>query len=85
MLSRIVLATAVLCAGGCSTFSDDDPTVVSASPSAVTLRFKEGNLGEATRRAGELCAVHGLIARMQRVSPAEGDSQIGNFDCIPNA
>jgi hypothetical protein len=70
--------------GACSVFGggDSGPTVVSANPTAVTLRFKQGDMDKATARAQTLCAQHGATARMLQVNP-DGDERIGNFECVP--
>jgi hypothetical protein len=82
MLIKLALAATQLATAGCASFGRQDASVVSASPTSVTMRFAEGQLADATGRAEALCGQHGRAAKMQRVSPT-GDDRIANFDCVP--
>jgi hypothetical protein len=68
------------CANGVGMFGKDDYVVTSATPDAVTLRFREGDLNKATARAQAHCSQTGRTAEMVNVSPAEGVS-MGTFRC----
>lgn len=57
-------------------------SVVNASSEQVTMRFKSGDLDEATERARQLCAAHGRTAQIDRVTGGDGSGQIATFDCV---
>ena len=87
---RIPLLTAggiaaLLCVSGCANgvgmFGKDDYVVTSATPEAVTIRFREGDLNKATARAQAHCNQTGRTAEMVNISPADGES-LGSFRCV---
>lgn len=71
-------------AGGCSTFRDltgqRDYIVTSATPTSITIRFREGELAQAQGRAEAHCTQYRRTAVMQNVSPDGGES-VGVFNC----
>lgn len=70
-------------ATACSTFEsigEDDYVVTSATPDAITLRFREGNLNVATGRADAHCAGTSRKATMVNVMPS-GDYSAASFRC----
>lgn len=69
------------CANGVGMFGKDDYVVTSATPDAVTLRFREGDLNKATARAQAHCSQTGRTAEMVSVWPADGES-MGTFRCV---
>ena len=87
---RITLLTAggiaaLLCVSGCANgvglFGKDDYVVTSATPDAVTLRFRESDLNKATARAQAHCGETRRTAEMVNVTPADGQS-LGSFRCV---
>jgi hypothetical protein len=82
--ASIAIALSVALMGGCSTFRDltgqRDYTVTSATPTSITIRFKEGELSQAQSRAEAHCTQYRRTAVMQNVSPDGGES-VGVFNC----
>lgn len=76
--------SAALCASGCasgiSMFGEDDYVVTSATPDAITLRFREGDLNKATARAQAHCRETQRTAEMVNILPSDGHS-VGSFRC----
>jgi hypothetical protein len=72
-------------AGGCSTVRDitgqEDYVVTSATPASITIEFEEAELAKAQGRADAHCRQYSRTARMQTVSPADGDS-VAVFNCV---
>lgn len=60
---------------------EDAYVVTSATPDAITLRFREGNLNKATARAEAHCKETYRTARMENVMPNDGFS-LGSFRCV---
>lgn len=81
-----ILFTAFLSVAGataCSTLGsigEDDYVVTSATPDAITLRFREGNLNKATERAAAHCAGSSRQAKTMNVMPS-GDYSVAAFQC----
>lgn len=80
------LAAAVLAAalGACVVTEEDrdDPAVVSANPEQVTIRFREGDLGDATSSAQNMCGTYQRTAQLRSVTPGQGMERIGVFACV---
>ena len=69
---------------GCSTFRDltgqPDYVVTQASPTAITIRFEDGEFAQAQGRANAHCGQYQRAAVMGTMSPSDGDS-VATFTC----
>ena len=68
------------CVSGIGMLGEDAYVVTSASPDAITLRFREGDLNKATARAQAHCQTTQRKAEMVNVMPSDGYS-LGSFRC----
>ena len=68
------------CAGGTG-IGGDEYVITSATPDAITLRFREGDLNKATARAQAHCAETSRVSEMVNVMPSDGNS-LGSFRCV---
>jgi hypothetical protein len=68
------------CAGGLG-IGGDEYVVTSATPDAITLRFREGDLNKATARAKAHCAETNRVSEMVNVMPSDRNS-LGSFRCV---
>ncbi len=78
-----IALVATTCVGACSTvrsMTEDDYVVTSATPDAITLRFREGNLNKAEARAASHCQTTNRISKLETVSP-DGGYSVANFRC----
>ena len=82
LVRLLVLAALLVTAAGCSLFRGEEMSVVSATSDQATIRFRAGELDQATSRAQQLCAAHARTARLDRVTGGEGSEQIGYFSCV---
>jgi predicted small secreted protein len=80
----IAAGLAIASVSACSTMNsvgEDAYVVTSATPDAITLRFREGDLNKATARAEAHCKETNRLAQMVNVMPADGYS-MGSFRCM---
>ena len=90
-MTRLAFRTAIAAAlgsgalGACSTVRDiaglPDYTVTSASPTSISIRFREGELSKAEGRAADHCAGYSRRSVMQSVAPVGSDS-LAVFSCV---
>lgn len=84
-LSPTPLCLAVMVSlAGCQTLRDvvEDPVVVQASQTGVTLRFSEGLYDDSREAADEHCERYNRTAQLERVIPGEGNDRTAIFRCI---
>ncbi|RZL29542.1 MAG: hypothetical protein EOP64_00635 [Sphingomonas sp.] len=65
----------------CGLVGSTKPSVISSSPQGVTIKFKEGEIDNATAKANDICRVQGRTAMLQRVTPQDERKRIASFDC----
>jgi hypothetical protein len=83
VIRRGSAALAALMLAACGTFGGGgDVSIVSASPTAVTVKYDEGALEKAQEQASNHCGSHARRSVLNRVTPGEGDERIGIFDCV---
>lgn len=84
MLVRSIAAALLFAVAGCNTLGigGSEAAIVTATPTQVTVNFKEGDLDSATARARDHCAGYGRTARLERVAPGDGSKRIAVFNCV---
>lgn len=80
-MKLVIAAAASAILAGCGTLGGPDATVLSASPTAVTVEFDAGELNAANKKADDLCASYGRSAQLAQVTPS-GDDRVANYNCV---
>lgn len=68
----------------CATLRDvvEDPVVVHSNSQSITCRYSEGLPGDAKELATNCCRRNGRQARLEQVTPCEGNDRTAVFVCV---